>query len=95
MEPKIAFIAALPEPEVQPQERTPPAPPAVSLPLKPRVDQAHLRLVIEQDPDSGIFIYKTVNRDTGEVVLQLPRDELLRLRDHADYQAGSVVDDEV
>lgn len=93
MEPKLALVTPTPEIEPAPQVRPSP-PPEVALPLKPRVDQANLRLVIEQDPDSGSFVYKTINRETGEVVLQLPRDELLRLRDHVDYHPGVVVDDQ-
>jgi len=54
-------------------------------------DTVETRLVIEQDQASGTFIYKTINRLTGEVVQQLPRDEVLKLRDGGQYEAGSVV----
>ncbi|MFN4177922.1 hypothetical protein [Phenylobacterium sp.] len=50
-----------------------------------------LRLIIEEDQASGSYVYKTVNRRTGEVVLQLPRAEVLRMREEADYAAGSVI----
>ena len=53
--------------------------------------QADLRLVIEEDKASGSYVYKTVNRATGEVVLQLPRDDVLKLRDAASYIAGDVI----
>jgi hypothetical protein len=50
-----------------------------------------LRLVIEdRGPDAG-FVYKTIDRRTGEVVLQLPREEVLRMREAAGYEAGSVI----
>jgi flagellar protein FlaG len=52
---------------------------------------ANQRLVIDEDPGSGVFVYKTVDRMTGEVLLQLPRDELLRLRRDVAYQAGAVI----
>jgi flagellar protein FlaG len=51
------------------------------------------RLVIDKDPVSGTFIYKTVNRTTGEIVAQLPSEEVVRLKDSASYTSGSVVDD--
>ena len=50
-----------------------------------------LRLVIEDRGPDGGFVYKTIDRRTGEVVLQLPREEVLRLRDTAGYEAGAVI----
>jgi flagellar protein FlaG len=49
--------------------------------------------VIEKDPASGTFIYKTVERATGVVVTQLPSEEVVRLKDSASYTSGSLVDD--
>jgi flagellar protein FlaG len=51
-----------------------------------------LRLVIEPDKISGGYIYKTVDRRTGEVVQQLPRKEVLELRHAAAYHSGDVFD---
>jgi len=50
-----------------------------------------MRLVIEEDKASGLYVYKTVNRLTGEVVQQLPREQVLQLKDRVDYEAGHVV----
>lgn len=53
---------------------------------------ARYRLVIEQGARKGSFIYKTLDRETGEVVRQLPREEVVRMEtDHA-YAAGAVID---
>jgi len=52
---------------------------------------ADYRLVIEQDGSTGGFVYKTLNRATGEVVSQFPREEVLRLRDSTHYAAGQVI----
>lgn len=49
------------------------------------------RLVIERDEPTGSYIYKTLDRTTGEVVNQFPREEVLRLRDSPAYQAGRVI----
>jgi flagellar protein FlaG len=54
-------------------------------------DQNQYRLVIEEDQGSGAFVYKTLDRNTGEVVLQYPREEVLRLKEHASYQAGAII----
>ena len=64
----------------------------VARPIEPPAepDQADLRLIIEENAN-GAFVYKTVDRRTGEVVVQLPREQLLRRREEADYQAGEVV----
>ena len=54
-------------------------------------EEADLRLVIEEDEAGGTYVYKTVNRRTGAVVQQLPREEVLRLRNDAAYTAGGVI----
>jgi flagellar protein FlaG len=86
MEHKLSDNAPLTDPEVVAQPKAPP--PHESAVSSPEPD---LRLVIEESPQSGSFVYKTVDRRTGEVVLQLPREEVLRLRDVQDYVAGDVI----
>lgn len=51
-----------------------------------------LRLVIEQDEDSGAFIYKTVDRRTGETLQIVPREDVLKLKHAATYDPGAVYD---
>lgn len=58
---------------------------------EPSSEQADLRLVIEESGQAGLFIYKTINRRTGEVILQLPREDILRLGDAEAYKAGAVI----
>ena len=53
---------------------------------------ARYRLVIEEGPHSGSFIYKTLDRVTGEVVKQLPREQVVDLMRAVQYSAGSVID---
>jgi len=52
-------------------------------------DAADLRLVIEEG--GGSYVYKTIDRRTGEVVAQFPREEILRMREEASYEAGAVI----
>jgi flagellar protein FlaG len=50
-----------------------------------------LRLVIEEDQASGLFIYKTIDRRTGDVVLQLPREEVVKMHEARNYRAGALI----
>lgn len=50
-----------------------------------------LKLTVDKDPDTGEFIYKAIDRHTGEVVRQLPQKELVSMRHSAAYQPGSVI----
>lgn len=52
---------------------------------------ARYRLVIEQGPQAGSFVYKTLDRETGEIVRQLPSEEVLKLRQRDDYGVGAVI----
>lgn len=42
-------------------------------------DPRDLRLQIDIDEDADRFIYRSVNKETGEVVRQFPSDELLEI----------------
>jgi flagellar protein FlaG len=49
--------------------------------------------LIEEGPQLGVFVYKTLDPVTGEVIRQLPREELLRLmRDDSSLRAGALID---
>ena len=52
---------------------------------------ARYRLVIEEGGAKGVFIYKILDRETGEVVRQLPRDEVARIGGQPSYAAGAVI----
>jgi flagellar protein FlaG len=69
--------ASAPAPSVPPVERA------------PTEQMAEYRLVIEEDA-SGSFIYKTLDRRTGEVVNQFPREQVLRLKEAEAYSPGKV-----
>jgi flagellar protein FlaG len=75
-------------PDASPADRPSKAPAPVDNGPQP----GDLRLVIDQDPGSGEYVYKTVDRRTGETLQQFPREEILKLRDAARYEAGKVYD---
>jgi flagellar protein FlaG len=60
-------------------------------PVNPTTDAANARLVIEQDQASGHYVYKTLDRITGEVLRQLPREDVLKMLSQARYVAGDVI----
>jgi flagellar protein FlaG len=93
MQSKVAPYAATPDPTYGRQ--TPTVPEHEDGPRRarsvPTPDPVDLRLIIEEDQASGSYVYKTINRATGEVVQQLPRAEILKLKDQISYVAGGVV----
>lgn len=64
--------------------------PEASTGAAPERAAADLRLVIEEI-GAGRFVYKTIDRQTGEVVSQLPREDLVKLARGDDYQKGLIV----
>jgi flagellar protein FlaG len=92
MDNKVAAFAATPDPTFgqKPVPQRPVSGPSADR-ATPGPDQADMRLVIEEDKASGSYVYKTVNRRTGEVVQQLPREQVLELKDQVAYVAGHVV----
>jgi flagellar protein FlaG len=92
MDTKVTATAVARDP-VQPTPALPPQP--APAPVVKGPEPGAMRLVIERDTQSGDFVYKTVNRLTGEVVQQLPRADVLRMRGQPDYAAGKVFRAEV
>jgi flagellar protein FlaG len=92
MESKVAAFAATPDPTFG-QKAPEPRPDTASSAKRAAQSQdpVDMRLVIEEDKASNSYVYKTVNRLTGEVIQQLPRDQVLKLREQLDYEAGDVV----
>lgn len=66
-------------------------PKAESAPAKPESKSNDLRLVIEKDEAGILFVYRLIDPVTGSVVVEIPRNELKRLGERANYQAGDVV----
>jgi flagellar protein FlaG len=60
-------------------------------PATPTGSQADTRLVIEDDKAAGSYVYVTINPATGKVISQVPREQLLKMREDPDYRPGSVV----
>ena len=54
--------------------------------------QPDLRLFIEKDETAGVFVYRIIDRRTGDVVQQFPREEVLKMKESPDYDPGHVID---
>jgi len=93
MESKVTAFAATPDPTFG--QKAAPATRSDTGSSAPRAasgkDPVDMRLVIEEDKASNSYVYKTINRLTGEVIQQLPREEVLQLREQLDYEAGDMV----
>jgi flagellar protein FlaG len=50
-----------------------------------------VRLVIQEGTMAGLFIYTIVDRASGQVMLQIPREDLAQLAARPDYEAGQVI----
>ncbi|MDB5429002.1 MAG: hypothetical protein JWP35_118 [Caulobacter sp.] len=61
-------------------------------PPPPSQDHADLRLFIEKDENADVFVYRIIDRRTGDVIQQFPREEVLRLKDDPAYGPGTVID---
>lgn len=85
-----------PAPEVTPVQSAQAPAPATSkgssqASATPIDNSADLRLVIEDDKAAGSYVYVTINPVTGEVVSQIPREQLLKMREDPGYRPGSIV----
>lgn len=81
-------IAKLPSLSIAPVD-LPPMANAMAEPSSPAQNNDQPRLAIEQGP--GGFVYKVLDRVTGEVLRQLPHDSVSKLADDPSYGAGQVI----
>ncbi|MBL4601471.1 MAG: flagellar protein FlaG [Emcibacteraceae bacterium] len=56
---------------------------------------ANTKLSIDVDADTGLFVYKGIDKSSGEVVSQFPAEEILALIAHYREAEGIVVDEKV
>lgn len=93
METKATKLAAITDQSLNqhPHQSPPPPEPAqrAARIAEGAEDQEDLRLIIEEQ--GGSYVYKTVDRRTGDIVAQYPREELLKMGEEDDYAAGTVI----
>jgi len=49
------------------------------------------RLVIQEVGNTGTFVYKVIDRASGQVVAETTREEVARMSEKAGYAAGSLI----
>ena len=92
MSTSVAPTAQTPDPTGSAAARTPTADTAGPASARSPIAEApDLRLIIEEDKAAGSYVYKTIDVRTGKIVQQIPRDEILRLKEASGYQPGAVV----
>jgi flagellar protein FlaG len=57
--------------------------------------ESQQRLVISEGATTGVYVYTILDRVTGEVLVQIPREEVVRIAARPDYTAGQVLDTKV
>ncbi len=60
--------------------------------IKARLAQPQSQLSIQMDPDTGKMIVRLTDPQTGEVIRQLPPEEMLKLAKAIDRYLGLLVD---
>jgi flagellar protein FlaG len=50
------------------------------------------KLQIVRDKDTGSFIYRSVDPETGDVIAQYPSEQIIKLRSHMRDMEGMLVD---
>jgi flagellar protein FlaG len=81
--------AALPQRSEEPRRQAPK--PAQAAAPAPEAPDSDLRLVIERGSDNAYYVYRLIDRTTGKVVVELPRDRVADLANEPSYSAGDVV----
>jgi flagellar protein FlaG len=57
--------------------------------------ESQQRLVISEGATTGVYVYTILDRATGQVMVQIPREEVVRIAARPDYTAGQVLDTKV
>ncbi|MEM7568920.1 MAG: flagellar protein FlaG [Pseudomonadota bacterium] len=52
-----------------------------------------LRIEVEKDEASGRFVYKAVNKDSGQVERQFPSEAMLKIMSSIEGRDGKILDD--
>ena len=86
----VAGVSSVTYLDREPQGAVVETKPAVQASQGAADDAGRYRLTIERE--STGYVYKTLDRVTGEVVRQLPREDVVRMMDEGRYSVGAVVD---
>jgi hypothetical protein len=68
-----------------------PSSPPQAAPFPTATPELSQRLLIQESEELGVFIYTVIDRSTGQVVTQIPRESLSEIARQSDYSAGQVI----
>ncbi|HEY4031906.1 MAG TPA: hypothetical protein VGM25_16290 [Caulobacteraceae bacterium] len=54
-----------------------------------------VRLLIQPATQAGLYIYTIIDRASGQVMTQIPHEDVKKLAANPDYEAGQVIDTRV
>ena len=84
-----------PAPGAKPPAKTAPAAASTASSSSETSGDAAQRLVIKEGAQAGVLIYTILDRATGQVLVQIPREEVVHVATRPDYSAGRVIDTKV
>lgn len=58
-------------------------------------NESSQRLVISEGAQTGVYVYTILDRTTGQVLVQIPREEVVRISSRPGYAAGQVINTKV
>ncbi len=56
---------------------------------------SNAKLRIERDKETGTYVYRAVDSETGEVISQYPPEQMMKLREYLAEMAGMLVDTKI
>lgn len=86
----VPFPVSRVEPAAEPKPPVRPDHAGKTASTAPQERPPSTRLMIEDV--GGRFVYTVLDRVSGQILAQIPRDELQQLGDLDDYAAGAVID---
>ena len=79
----------------KPSPSKPPASKAGAASSSQESSESQQRLVISEGATTGVYVYTIIDRASGQVMVQIPREEVVRIAARPDYTAGQVLDTKV
>ncbi len=86
------FTTAAPPATSKPSKKPPASPGDAPSSTEQDASESPERLVISEGGKTGDYVYTILDRATGQVLVQIPREEVLRIAARPDYTAGQVID---
>ena len=82
--------AQTPQPGPQPADQNAQASTSSAQASQPSSAESE-RLTIQESAEAGVFVYTILDRASGRVLAQIPREEVVQLAARPDYTAGQVI----